>query len=254
MTMSHIHPSAIVSSDAQLGQDVEVGPFTIIESSANIGAGTKIGAHSVIHSWVAIGDNCKISDHVVLGGAPQDISYQGDETWLQIGDNVTIREYCSIHRSTNPEQATTVGDEVFMMCNSHLGHDCQVGKGVIITAFAGISGHVNIGDRAVIGGSVGIHQFCRIGSLAMVGAYTPVGKDVLPFSMLGRDPVAHYKLNMVGLRRAGIKGERYRALEKAMQLIRAGKGDEIEPDTEELEILQHWLAAPSKRGIYKFAR
>lgn len=252
--MNNIHPTAIISDQAQLEDDIEVGAYAVIEPATKIGAGTKIGAHTIIHSWVELGAQCKIGDHVILGGEPQDISYQGEETWLVIGSATTIREYCSIHRSTNPEKPTTVGDECFIMCNSHIGHDCHVGNGVIITAYAGISGHVGIGDRAVIGGSVGIHQFCRIGALAMVGAYTPIGKDVLPFSMLGRDPVAHYKLNVVGLRRAGIKGDRYRALEKGMQLVRAGKTEELTADTPELETLQTWLAAPSKRGIYKFAR
>ena len=251
--MANIHSTAVVSENTILAKDIVIGPYVIIENNVHIDQGTTIGAHSVVHSNVRLGKNNHIHDHVVLGGAPQDISYQGETTWLEIGDDNIIREFCSIHRSTNTERATRMGNACYMMCNSHLGHDCQVGDGVIITAYAGISGHVEIGDKAVIGGNVGIHQFCRIGSLAMVGAYTPVGKDVLPYSMLGRDPVAHYKLNVIGLRRAGIKGDRYRQLEKGMQLVRAGKEDQLTSDTEELAILKQWLAAPSKRGVYKFA-
>lgn len=252
--MANIHSTAVVAANTKIAEDVEVGPYTIIEDHVEIDAGTKIGSHGVLHSFTRLGKNNHIHDHIVLGDAPQDISYANEETWLDIGDDNIIREFCSIHRSTNVDRATRVGNSCYIMCNSHIGHDCQVGDGVIITAYAGISGHVEIGDQAVIGGNVGIHQFCRIGSLAMVGAYTPVGKDVLPFSMLGRDPVAHYKLNVVGLRRAGIKGERYRALEKGMQLVRSGNSDQLVGETQELELLSQWLAAPSKRGIYKFAR
>lgn len=252
--MANIHPTAVVSSSASIAENVEIGPYAVIKEDVHIAAGTSIGSHCVLHSYVRLGENNHIHDHVVLGNAPQDITYQGEETWLEVGSNNIIREFCSIHRSTNVECATHIGNNCYIMCNSHIGHDCHVGNEVIVTAYAGISGHVEIGDQAVIGGNVGIHQFCRIGSLAMVGAYTPVGKDVLPFSMLGRDPVAHYKLNVVGLRRAGIKGERYRALEKGMQLVRAGKEDQLVGDTKELELLTQWLAAPSKRGIYKFAR
>ena len=252
--MASIHSTAIVSANANLADDIEIGPYSVIHDKVYIASGTKIGSHCVVHSFVRLGRKNNIHDHVVLGDQPQDISYDGKETWLEVGDNCTIREFCSIHRSTSTENATRIGSDCYIMCNSHIGHDCQVGDGVIITAYAGISGHVEIGDKAIIGGNVGIHQFCRIGSLAMVGAYTPVGKDVLPFSMLGRDPVAHYKLNVVGLRRSGIKGERYRALEHGMQLVRAGKSEQLSDETEELQILKKWLAAPSKRGIYKFAR
>ncbi len=252
--MSNIHSTAIVSNGALLENGVEIGPYTVIGDNVRVGEGTIIGSHSVIHSFVSLGRYNRIHDHVVLGDVPQDMSFKDEETWLEIGNENTIREFCSIHRSTNAERPTRIRNGCYMMCNSHIGHDCQVGNGVIITAFAGISGHVEIGDKAVIGGNVGIHQFCRIGTLAMVSAYTPVGKDVLPFSMLGRDPVAHYKLNVVGLRRAGIKGNSYRALEKGMQLIRAGKSEQLQSSTQELEILKQWLAAPSKRGIYKFVR
>ena len=252
--MADIHSTAVVSAGADLAENVIVGPYAIIEDQVRIEEGTVIGAHSIIHSYVHLGKQNRIHNHVVLGDLPQDISFQGEETWLFIGNENIIREFCSIHRSTNAEKATHVGNGCYMMCNSHLGHDCQVGDEVIITAYAGISGHVDIGDKAVVGGHVGIHQFCRIGPLAMVGAYTPISKDVLPFTLLGRDPVAHYKLNTVGLRRAGIKGERYRALEAGINLVREGKAEQLSEDTEELKILKQWLASTSKRGIYKFVR
>lgn len=252
--MSNIHPTAVIADDAQLGLDIEVGAYAVVEPNTKIGSRTKIGSHSVIHSCVELGEQNIIADHVVLGGAPQDIGYKDEPTWLVLGDRNTVREYTSIHRSTNIERPTRIGNDCFIMSNAHLGHDCQVGNDVIITTFAGLSGHVHIGDKAVIGGGAAIHQYCRIGTLAMVGGLAPVGKDVLPFCMLGRDPTAHYKLNVIGLRRAGIKGQAYQALEHAIQLVRAGKPEEIVVDTPELKILKEWLSAPSKRGIFKFAR
>lgn len=252
--MPNIHSTAVIADDAQIAADVEVGPYAVIEKNTKIGARTKIGSHSVIHSCVELGEDNLISNHVVLGGAPQDIGYKDEPTWLVIGDRNKIREFTAIHRATNLDQPARIGNDCFIMSNVHLGHDCQVGNGVIITTFAGASGHVHIGDKAVIGGGACIHQFCRIGTLAMVAGLAPVGKDVLPYCMLGRDPTAHFKLNIVGLRRAGIKGDAYRALEHAIQLVRKGKPEEVTSETAELKMLHAWLSAPSKRGIYKFAR
>lgn len=252
--MANIHPTAIVADSTQLADDIQVGPYSVIHEHAQIGAGTVIGAHSIVHSYVKLGERNQIADHVVLGGAPQDISYQGEETWLEIGDDNQIREFTSIHRSNSQEEKTTVGNNCFLMANIHIGHNCQIGNEVIITTYAGLSGHIEVGDKAVIGGSAAIHQFCRIGPYAMVSGFAPVSKDVMPFCLLGRDPVIHYRLNSVGLRRAGIKGDRYRALEKAIRKLRNDDDLPFETRTPEIELLQTWLAAPSKRGVYKFLR
>ncbi len=250
--MAKIHSTAIIAENADISADVEVGPYSIVHENAQVGSGTKIGAHSIIHSYVSIGERNLITDHVVLGGAPQDISYQGQETWLRIGDGNTFREYCSVHRSNNSDEDTEIGSGCFLMCNSHVGHNCKIGNDVIITSFAGLSGHVEVGDKAVLGGSVAVHQFCRIGTFAMVAGFTPVAKDVLPYCLLGRDPVAHYKLNSVGLRRAGITGDRYRALEKRIRQIRTGDTLSEDHMTDEIRILDSWMAESSKRGLHKF--
>lgn len=252
--MTNIHTTAIIAQSAELADDVEVGPFSIIHEHVKIAAGTKIAAHSVVHSFVRIGERNQIADHVVLGGAPQDISYQGQETWLEIGDDNIFREYSSVHRANNNTEVTRIGNGCYVMCNSHIGHNCIIGNDVIITAFAGLSGHVEVGDKAIIGGHAGIHQFCRIGTFAMVAGAAAVTKDVLPYCLLGRDPVGHYRLNSIGLRRAGVSGERYKLLEKRMRLIRAGNKEIHSADTPELEVLNTWLTSPSKRGIHGFIR
>ena len=252
--MTFIHPTAIVPDTAEIAEDVQVGAYSIVHEHARIGSGTTIGAHSIIHSFVNIGVGNHIADHVVLGGAPQDISYTGEETWLEIGNNNIFREFCSVHRSNNQQEVTRIGDGCYLMCNTHVGHNCQIENEVILTAYAGLSGHVEVGDKAIVGGNVGVHQFCRIGAYSMVAGFTPVTKDVLPFCLLGRDPVAHYRLNAIGLRRAGITGDRYKVLEKRIRQLRAGNRDQQPAETPELEVLEAWLAAPSKRGVYKFIR
>jgi UDP-N-acetylglucosamine acyltransferase len=250
--MAKIHSTAVVSSSATIADDVEIGAYSIVHEHARIGAGTSIGSHNIIHSYVSLGQGNKITDHVVLGGAPQDVSYQGEETWLEIGDDNIFREFCSVHRANNDQEVTKIGNGCYFMCNTHVGHNYIVGNQVIITAYAGLSGHVEVGDKAIIGGGSSVHQFCRIGAYAMISGFTPVAKDVLPFCLLGRAPVVHYKLNTIGLRRAGITGEKYKALEKRIRQIRAGDRDNYPATTKELEILEDWLAAPSKRGVYKF--
>jgi UDP-N-acetylglucosamine acyltransferase len=141
------------------------------------------------------------------------------------------------------------------MAYSHIGHDCRVGDGVIITISTTVGGHVEIGDRAVLGGSVAVHQFCRIGQYAMVAGFIAVRKDVLPYTMVAGDPARHYRLNSVGLRRAGIKGERYRQLEQAYRAVRAGdKSLSGIPTSDEVVHLREWLAKDSKRGLSGFLR
>ena len=160
--MANIHSSAIIAATAKLADDVAIGPFSIIHDDVQIDGGTSVAAHSIIHSNTHIGKNNRILDHVVLGGEPQDISFKNEQTRLQIGDGNTIREFVSIHRSTNTEQATTIGDGCYIMCNTHVGHDCQIGNEVILTSYVGLSGHVHIGDKAIVGGGAGVHQFVRI--------------------------------------------------------------------------------------------
>ena len=251
---SDIHSTAIVSPRAELGTGVKIGPYAVIGEDVEIGRDTFIGSHTVIEPLTRIGARNRISAHTVIGGTPQDLTFDGVETWLIIGDDNVIRELVTIHRSTSAEQPTTIGSHCFLMAASHVGHDCQVGHHVILTNGVLIGGHVEIGDHVIMGGAAVVHQFCRIGKLAMVRGTTPVNKDVLPFCMVAGDPVAHYRLNSIGLRRAGVNGERYRALEKAFRNLRAGEDLADVPDTEETGHMRAWLAAESKRGLHGFVR
>ncbi len=250
--MPNIHPTATISTKANIDTDVTIGAYSLVEDNVEIGSGTKIGPQCVIHPYVKLGRENQLHTQVILGGIPQDISFLGEETWVEIGDQNIIRENCTVHRSTNPQQPTRIGSKCFLMSYSHVAHDCQLGDEVVLTAYVGLSGHIEIGDKANLGGHVGTHQFIRIGKLSMVAGYTPVRKDVLPYCLLGGEPVCHYRLNTIGLRRAGIKGDRYKKLELAFRKLRESESIEDLGSTPEIDHLREWMTAPSKRGIYGF--
>ena len=248
-----IHPTAIVSASAKLATNVTIGPYAIIEEEVSIGEGTTIGPHAVIHRNTKIGKRNRIHAHAVLGDSAQHLAYKGAETYLEIGDDNIIREMVTVHRALGEESfVTKIGSHCFLMANSHVGHDCVIGDHVIITNSAAIGGHVEIGDRAVIGGMSAVHQFVRIGSLVMVAASVMVRKDVLPYCMVGGEPVKHYRLNTIGLRRNGITGKAYNVLEAAYRCLRQGKDlDDIET-TPEVQHWIHWMGAKSRRGLTGF--
>ncbi|MCY3802893.1 MAG: acyl-ACP--UDP-N-acetylglucosamine O-acyltransferase [Gammaproteobacteria bacterium] len=250
--MPNIHPTAVVSPKAEIGTNVTVGPYSVVEDDVIIDSGTEIGPQCVVHRYVRLGADNQLHAQVVLGGLPQDVSFTGEESWLEIGDGNVFRENCTVHRSTRPDVPTRIGNRCYLMGYSHVAHDCQLGDEVVLTAYVGLSGHIEIGDKANLGGHVGTHQHIRIGTLSMVAGYTPVRKDVMPYCLLGGEPVRHYRLNAIGLRRAGIKGKRYSELEQAYRRLRQGEPAEHLQGTPEIELLRDWMLAPSKRGIYGF--
>ena len=248
-----IHPTSIVSPNAKLADGVAVGPYSIIHDHVEIGANTVIGPHVVIHDYVRMGAENRLHAHAVIGDLPQDISFDiSTETWVELGDANIIREGVTIHRATAPSTSTRLGSGSYIMANTHIGHDCNIGNGVILSSVA-LGGHVEIGDKAVLGASTAIHQFCRIGQYAMVAGFMPIRKDVMPYTMIAGDPARHYRLNTIGLRRSGIKGERYKVLEKAYRAVKSGdKSLQGIEDTAEVQSLREWLAQDSKRGLSGF--
>jgi UDP-N-acetylglucosamine acyltransferase len=244
----------VVSPKALLASDVKIGPYAVIEGPCEIGPGVQIGAHAVIHAFVRLGAGVKVGPHVVLGGEPQDLSFKGQETGLEVGANTLLREGVTLHRSTREDRPTRVGLDCYLMGYSHVGHDAQVGNGVILTQSVAVAGHVEIGDYVVVGGMAGMHQFVRIGARAMIGGLAKVTRDVLPFTLADGQPALHYRLNTVGLRRAGITDQRYKALEQAFRAVREGRSLEGLPETEEVHTLKAFLAGPSKRSLSGFVR
>lgn len=246
---SRIHPTAIIGSGVELANDVTVGPFAVIEGPSRIGAGSRIDAHAVIHRFVRMGRGNRVHPHAVLGGPPQDLGFDPDsETYLDIGDENIFREAVTISRATRPGGSTRLGSNNYLMNNCHLGHDCQLGDGNILASGATLGGHAHVGDKVFFGGGVMVHQFCRIGSFAILQGLAGINKDVIPYTLVAGRPGKHYRLNIVGLRRAGLDSASLKILSSAFRRLRLGQTlDDLE-STAELEMLRAWLAAPSKRG------
>ncbi|NUP98339.1 MAG: acyl-ACP--UDP-N-acetylglucosamine O-acyltransferase [Armatimonadetes bacterium] len=217
--MVAIHPTALVDDTAELGADVEVGPFCIIEAGARLGDGCKLASQVVIRSRTSIGARCTIDTGAVLGGRAQDLKCSTDETFLEIGEDNTIREYVTIHRSNHEGGTTRVGDGNLFMAFVHLGHDVVVGSRTYFANAATLGGHVQVDDRAVIGGMTAVHQRVRIGELAMVGGMTGVNTDVPPYSMVEGHPGKVRGINTIGLRRNGVSAEARLAIKTAIREI-----------------------------------
>jgi len=254
-----IHPTAIIDSKADIGEGIEIGPYCVIEKGVSIAEGTKIGPHVVIREGTQIGKQCQISQFASIGEAPQSVAYKGEKTSLWIGDRNIIREFITLHRGTvKGGGKTVIGNENFLMAYSHVAHDCQIGDQVIMANGATLAGHIVIEDRAIIGGLVAIHQFCRVGTYALIGGLSGILLDIPPYTKAQGDRAKLFGLNTVGLKRANFSEETMRALKKAYRIIfRSGlmlekaietvRGDEISKTQE----VQHFLQfiQRSKRGI-----
>lgn len=254
MTTTQIHPTAIIADSAQIGTGTYIGPYALIGEQVSIGANCVIEGHAVIQSHVRMGDFNRVHPQAVIGGLPQDLSFDSTlTTWVEIGEHNEFREGVTISRASFENCATRIGSHCYFMNNAHVAHDCQVGNHNIFATSATLGGHVQVGERVFFGGGAMVHQFSRIGSMVMVAGVIGVRKDVIPYTLVGGEPVRHYRLNSVGLRRAGITGERYKVLSQAYRRLRERQPLDTIPDTEETLYLKQWLTAESKRGIYGFA-
>lgn len=214
-----IHPTAVISPNADLGHDVRVGAFAIIGDNVSVGDGSVIEPRATLERNVKLGRGVTIGIGSVIGGDPQDLKFKGEETWVEIGDGTRVREYATINRGTSHSFKTTVGAGCFLMSYVHLAHDCHVGDGVIISNGTQLAGHVTIEDRAILSGLVAVHQFARIGKHSFVGGCSRVAKDVPPFIKAVGNPVKLYGLNSVGLQRSGFPDEVVRELKRAYRLF-----------------------------------
>jgi len=249
----NIHPSAYIAEQSNIGENVTIGPFAVIEKHTQIGDNCKIGPHAVIRPYTKMGTGNTLHPHVVLGDLPQDTSFKEETiSWLEIGDNNTFREGFTAHRASEENGITRIGSNCFFMNNSHVAHDCQIGNHTIFANNVAIGGFVQIGDRVFMGGNVVAHQFCRIGSYAIVRGTTGLNKDVIPFTLIAGYPARHYRLNTIGLKRAGITGDRYKIISRAFRLLRQNASIENLENTEEIKYLKEWLAIKSKRGLHGF--
>jgi UDP-N-acetylglucosamine acyltransferase len=214
-----IHPTALVSADAQLGENVEIGAFAIIGPECVIGDGCVIGPRATLEMLVTLAANVKVGSGSIVGGDPQDLKFRGERTYVDIGEGTVIREFATINRGTAHSERTVVGSGCLLMSYVHLAHDCQVGNHVIISNGSQVAGHVIIEDRVTISGLVTVHQFVRLGAHAFVGGSSKVTQDVPPYIKAVGNPVKLYGLNSVGLTRSNFDPAVIRELKRAYRIF-----------------------------------
>ncbi len=196
-----IHQLAYVHKKAEIGKNVTVEPFTTISADVKIGEGTWIGPNVTIMDGARIGKNCKIFPGAVISAVPQDLKFQGEYTTLEIGDNTTVREACTLNRGTTAKGKTVIKNNCLLMTYTHIAHDCEIGNNCIIGNASQIAGEVVMEDFAILSGLSGVHQFVRIGQHSFISGASRVGKDVPPYTIAAHDPLSYVGINLVGLQR-----------------------------------------------------
>ena len=218
--MPRVHPTAIIEEGARLHGSVEVGPFAVIGPNVEVDEDTTIGAHAVITGHTRIGKRNRIFQFVSLGEQPQDKKYAGEPTRLEIGDDNTIREFCTFNTGTAQDRGVTlVGNQNWVMAYVHIAHDCVVGNQTVLANNTTLGGHVEIGDYAILGGLTAIHQFCKVGAHVITGGGTIVYKDIPPFVMASGQPAQPHGLNSEGLKRRGFSSETLASLKRAYKTL-----------------------------------
>jgi UDP-N-acetylglucosamine acyltransferase len=212
-----VHPTAVIDPTAQLGLDVEVGAYAVLGPAVEVGDGSRLGPHVVLERNVRLGPGVILGAGVVLGGAPQDVKYDGQETWVEVGPRTVIREYSTVNRGTTG--TTVVGADCFLMTYVHVAHDCRIGDGVTIANSTQLSGHITVEERATLSGLIAIHQFVTIGTHAFVGGASRVNQDIPPYVKAVGNPVELFGLNSIGLQRAGFSAGTMTALKRAYRLL-----------------------------------
>lgn len=217
--MSKIHPTAIIGENVEIGEGSSIGPSVIIEDHVKIGRNNTIRSGVFIGSHSEIGDTNDIHMHAVIGHQPQDLSYKNSISYTRIGHNNIIREFVTIHKGTQPESSTSVGNSNYIMAYCHIAHNCTLGNHITLVNQASLSGHCVVEDSALISGMTGLHQFTRVGRLALLSALSAVNKDIPPYVICGGRPAVVLGLNVVGMRRAGISQEIRKEIKNAYKLL-----------------------------------
>ncbi len=213
-----IHPAAIVDPKSEIDSSAEIGPYVVIEGQVKIKRGTRVMAHAYLTGCTEIGEDNEIHPGAVLGGAPQDVAYKGQETYLRIGNNNIIREHVQIHRGTVAGSSTLIGDNNFLMATAHVGHNCRLGSNVILANGALLGGYVEVGDNVFISGNCVVHQFVRIGAYALMRGLSGTSRDVPPFAIIDWQHTVR-GVNVVGLKRAGFDEPRIRQIRDAFRIL-----------------------------------
>jgi len=238
-----IHPTAIVSPDAQIGTETEIGPYCVIEANVRLGDRCKLHSHVVIHGHSEIGDDNEFFPFAAIGTKSQDLKYAGEPTALIMGDRNVFRENTTVHRGTVAAVPTRVGSDNLCLSYSHIAHDCQVGNHIILSNNGTLAGHVHIADFAIISGLTAVHQFCRVGAHSITGGISKIVQDIPPFTIVDGNPATVRGINQVGLQRRGFSDEDIRALRSAYKKLFLKKDVNL---TEALKTLDPGLAVNPK--------
>jgi UDP-N-acetylglucosamine acyltransferase len=251
--LNNVHPKA------RIGKNVTIDSFVTITEDVEIGDGTWIGPNVVIMDGARIGKNCKIFPGAVIAGIPQDLKFNGEITTVEIGDNTTIREFCTVNRGTAAKGRTVVGSDCLLQSYSHIAHDCIVKDFVILGSYAGLAGEVEADDWAIISPYTAVHQFSKIGKHSFIGGGSLVRKDVPPYVLVANEPLSYSGVNSVGLRRRGFSNEKiteiqdiYRYIyQKGINISQAVALVESEmAETEERNLIVNFIKS-SSRGIVR---
>lgn len=250
-----IHPTAIIDSKAEIDPTVDIGPYVIIEGPVKVNARTRIRAHAFLSGWTEIGEDCDIHPFAVIGHYPQDFHYSGERSYTKVGNRVIIREGATIHRGTQPETTTVVGDECFLLATAHVGHNCRLGRGVKVYNGALAAGHAEVDDGAILSGQAMVHQFARVGTLAFGGGGAILKRDLCPFMTAVGTHVAQY--NRIGMLRAGYTSEEINDAREAYRVLYRSNlmwPKAVAELTDRLKtragrLILDFLHAPSRRGF-----
>lgn len=254
-----IHKTAIVSSKAEIGSNVEIGPFTIVEDNVIIADNCRIGAHVTLASGTRLDKDVQIFNGAVLGTVPQDLKFSGEETTLEIGERTVIREYAFLNRGTKYSYKTVVGKDCFIMAFVHIAHDCVVGDGCILANGVQIAGHCTVDANTILSGHVLMHQFTQVGSYCMIEGGAKIKRDVPPYLMIAGEPARFSGLNKVGLKRRGYTDDEIQMLSDAYRIVYRSRLKVEEavvrleadfPGNEKVSLIADFLKR-SKRGIVR---
>ncbi len=237
--MNNIH------RNAKIGQNAKIGPFATIEEDVVIGDNCVIGASACILNGTRMGNNCSVFPGAVVGALPQDLKFEGESSSLEIGHNVTIREYCTINRGTKASFKTSIGDNSLLMAYVHVAHDCVIGHNSILANNVNLAGHIEVGHHVVIGGLVAVHQFVKIGDHVMVGGGSLVRKDIPPYVKAAREPLSFVGVNVTGLKRRGFTQDQIHAIQDIYRILFV-RGNNI---TQAVSIIKETITSSSEREL-----
>ena len=259
MTQIHLHPSAVVHPQAQIGAGCEIGPFCVVGEHVVLGAGCRLHSHVVVDGHTRLGHGNEIFPFASIGLKTQDLKWKGGLTRTEIGDHNTFREYVTVHSASGDGEATTVGSNNHILAYCHIAHNVALGNHVIMSNVATLAGHVAVEDYAVVGGLAAVHQFCRLGKMAIVGGCSKVVQDVPPFMLADGNPAETRTVNKIGMERHGVSETAQTALRLAYKILfREGLTipnalARIEAELPALAEIQHLVqfVRASERGVSK---